>query len=270
MRAVRLALTLLAAAVFVLGCAPARPVGEPIDSEGVARLARGLSTARDAIDGLRGSGNGEITVSGRGSAVTFAFVYSRPGWLRVDVRPELGSAGHAFSSLSLLDGECLRTYFPGQAAEAHGCLSDMGSAVPETDLAALALGIPDLAFLAGLEEARLAREGESVELTGLLGARRLTLRAGGAPLGVTGLTMELSPGGPTLRVDYSGRGWNDSVPLPRSVEIAVGGGDGAGTVALEFRRLQRLDRVDRADYEFEVSVGARSIHWSELDIGREP
>ena len=38
---------------------------------------------------IRGSGRGEISVSGRRLPFAYAFVYSRPGWLRADVRPDV-------------------------------------------------------------------------------------------------------------------------------------------------------------------------------------
>ncbi len=268
MRGARLSLALAAAAVLSIGCGRPPPAGEPVGRDDVVRLAEALSAPGADIAGLRGSGGGEITVSGRGTAVSFAFVYSRPGWLRVDVRPQLGAAGHALSSLSIRDGQCLRTYVPGRGAEVTGCLSDLTGAAAEVDLGALVLGVPRLAFLSDLEDARLARGGDGIVLTGTLAGRRLTLTAAGSPPSVSHIGLELTPGGRTLSVTYSGRGWHAFAALPRSIEIAVVGDRREGRLALELAKARTVDRVAREDYELEVPPGARTLSWADIDLGR--
>lgn len=264
-----LASALAAAALLWFGCAPPPPPGEPIGRDDLERLARALSAPGEAITCLRGSGGGEITVSGRGTAVSFAFVYSRPGWARVDVRPQLGAAGHALSSLSVLDDQCLRTYFPAEAVEVSGCLSDLAAEVPQIEPAALVLGVPRFDFLVDLEDARLGRDGDAVLLEGDLGRTRLKLRAEGAPLYVSRLGLELAPGGRALSLTYSGRGWHATGALPRTVEIAVLGDRLRGRVRLDFRRAQTIEHVAREDYELEVPAGTRSVTWGDLGFGRE-
>lgn len=269
MRVARLSLALAAAAVFSLGCARPPEPGEPIGGDDVVRLAEALSAPGAEIVGLRGSGGGEITVSGRGTVVSFAFVYSDPGWLRVDLRPELGAAGHSLSSLSVLDGQCLRSYFPARAVEVMGCLSDLAESVPEVDLAALALGIPRLAFLGDLEDARLARADDGLVLTGTLEGRRLKLSATGAIMTVSRLDLEITPGGSTLSLTYSGQGWHAIASLPRSIEIGVRGGKREARLALELTRARLVDRVQRQDYDLEVPPGARRISWADLGLWRK-
>jgi hypothetical protein len=264
-----LAPALAAAALVLAGCAPAPPLGEPIGREELAALARALSAPGEGVGSVRGSGSGEVTVSGRGSAVSFAFVYVPPGWMRVDVRPELGAAGHGFASLSVLDGQCLRTYIPGEAVEVCGCLSDLMEEVPDIDPAALALGIPRFAFLTDLKNPRLARQGGAVRLEGDLGQARLELRAEGSPLYVSDLRLEVTPGGRALSVTYAGRGWHAMEVIPRAVRIDIRGNRLDGRIGLELRRVQAAGRLAREDYELDVQPGTRSVTWGELDFGRE-
>jgi hypothetical protein len=234
------------------------------------RLAEVLGAAGAGIIGLRGSGGGEATVAGRGAAVSFAFVYSDPDWLRVDVRPEVGGAGAAFSSLSILDGQCLRSYFPGQGAEVKGCLSDLVESAPDVDLAGLALGVPRLDWLGDLEDARLARRDGGMVLSGRLNGRLLRLTAEGSPPALSEVELELSPGGRTLHLAYSGRGRLTAEPLPQTIEIDVEGGRPAVNVRLEIKKVRRLDQVARGDYELEVPPGARSLTWGDLEAGGKP
>jgi hypothetical protein len=269
MRTARLLLALAGAFALSIGCTRAPEPGEPIGRDDVLRLSEVLSATGAGIAGLQGSGAGEATVSGRGTAVSFAFVYSDPDWLRVDVRPELGGAGHVLSSLSILDGQCLRSYFPGQAAEVRGCLSDLTDAIPDVDLAALALGIPRLRWLGDLADTRVARRGERITLTGTLSGRRVTLMAEGAPPSVSEVDLELSPRGRTVHLTYSGRGWHGSEALPRSIEIAVQGGRPEARIKLTIKKARAVDHVARDEYELEVPPGARSLTWRDLDVGRE-
>jgi hypothetical protein len=269
MRRARAWLALAAAAALWTGCARPPVPGEPIARADVERLAEAMSAPAAGITGLRGSGGGEVTASGRGTEMSFAFVYSRPGWLRLDVRPELGAAGHRLSSLSILDGQCLRSYFPARAVEVNGCVSDLAESVPEIDVAALALGVPRLAFLGELEGARLHREGDELLLSGTLAGRLLTLRAAGSPPTVSRVTLEIMPGGKTLDVAYTGRGWHTIALLPRSIEIAVGGGEPSGRLVLELTKVRAVDDVSRPDYELEVPREARRISWADLGLWRK-
>jgi hypothetical protein len=269
-RTKRSLLLIVAVLLTSAGCTRAPKPGEPIGREDVIVLADALGAAGAGISGLRGSGGGEAVVAGRGAAVSFAFVYSDPGWLRVDVRPEVGGLGAAFSSLSVLDGQCLRSYFPGQGAEVRGCLSDLVEAAPDVDLAGLALGIPRLQWLRDLSDPRLSRRDGRMVLTGGLNGRRVTLTADGDPAALSEVELELSPGGRTLRFTYSGRGRLTGEPLPRTIEIAVLDGRPAVEVTLEIKKARTVDRVARNEYELEVPPGARSLTWRDLEAGRKP
>jgi len=268
-RTVRTWLAIGAFSALAFGCARPPAPGEPIERDDVVRLAEALSRPAAGVTGLRGSGGGEVTASGRGTVMSFAFVYSNPGWLRLDVRPELGAAGHALSSLSILDEQCLRSYFPARGVEVTGCLSDLAESVPEVDFAALALGVPRFAFLSELEGARLARGNDGLVLTGRIAGRLLTLSAAGAPPVVSHLSLELTPGGKTLNLDYSGRGWHAVTMLPRSIEIAVRGGEPEGRLALELTKATAVNDVLRDDYQLEVPPAARRISWADLGLWRK-
>lgn len=270
MRTKRLLCLLAAVLAASAGCTRAPKPGEPIGREEVIGLADALGARGAGVAGLRGSGGGEAVVSGRGSAVSFAFVYSDPDWLRVDVRPEIGGAGAAFSSLSVLEGQCLRSYFPGQGAEVRGCLSDLVEPVPDVDLAGLVLGIPRLEWLRDLTDPRLARRNGRLVLSGSLNGRRVTLTAEGEPAALSEVELELSPEGRTLRFTYSGRGRLTAKALPRTIEIAVLDGRPAAEVTLEIKKVRAVDRVARDEYELEVPPGARSLTWRDLGAGRKP
>jgi hypothetical protein len=268
-RIARLPLALACALVLSLGCARAPVPGEPIERADVIRLAEALSARGAGITGIRGSGGGEMTVSGRGTTASFAFVYSDPHWLRLDARPELGAAGHSLSSLSILDGQCLRSYFPARAVEVTGCLSDLDESLPEVDFAALALGIPRLAFLADLESATLARSDDALVLAGVLAGRRLVVTATGAPATISSLELELKPGGSVLTLAYDGRGWHEVGILPRSIEISITGGDLEGRLGLELTKAVAVDHVQRGDYDLEIPPAARRISWADLGLWRK-
>jgi hypothetical protein len=228
-----------------------------------------MSIPAAGVEGLRGSGGGEVTASGRGVEMSFAFVYSHPGWLRLDVRPEFGAVGHAMSSLSVLDGLCLRSYFPARGVEVQGCLSDLAESVPEVDVAALVLGVPRLSFLSELEGAHLRREAGGLVLSGTLAGRILSLTAEGSPPAVSRLTLEITPGDKVLELRYSGRGWHSIAVLPRSVEVSVRGGSPSGRLVLELTRATAVDGVERGDYELEVPPEARRISWADLGLWRK-
>lgn len=269
MRIERLTLAVACGIALSAGCARPPSPGEPVDRDEVVKLAKALEVPGPGIAGLRGSGGGEVTVSGRGTTASFAFVYSAPGWIRLDIRPELGAAAHALSSLSILDGQCLATYFPARAVEVTGCLSDLAADVPDVDFAALALGMPSLAFLDELVDARLARLEDALVLTGTLAGRRLELRADGSPATISTLELELTPGGSLLRLSYAGRGWHAVRALPRSVEISVTGGERDVRLRLELTQALALDRVSREEYALEVPPAARRISWADLGLWRK-
>ena len=105
-------LIILAAGVFALlsGCARAPHVAEPVGPSELARLVDTINTAAPGAESYRGTGDGEISVSGRTLKVAFAIIYERPGWLRADLRPAIGTMGASLTALALVEGDCARVY----------------------------------------------------------------------------------------------------------------------------------------------------------------
>jgi len=200
-----------------------------------------VSAARGQITGLRGSGSGVATVSGRRIPFTYAFVYDWPGWLRLDVRPDLGAVGTGFTALALVEANCVRAYIPG---------------------------VPDPSLFRQLEDAVITYGDGVLVVKGNLGERTATIKLVGDPPEVERISLEKIGSSGEIDVSYEERSRRGGTVLPWRVEIILAGERGPAKIQFEHATLRPTEPVRRSEYAFEVPPNVRAISWEVVFRGR--
>ena len=259
----------MAALLLLLGCARA-PVGEePVRPAELADLAEALKGAAPSADSYRATGTGEIRASGRTLNVAFAMMYERPGWLRADLRPALGTMGANLTALALLEGDCARLYFPARLIEVTGCLSDVLAPPDWLDAASFLIGLPDAAFFEDLTEVTRSRRRGTVSLTGLAHGRRVRVEIDESGPFITMIELTELESGESVRAQYEGHGWKPGLFVPRTVSfVALEGTSRELEVRLHYETFRAGGTVDRSRYALEIPPGVLEIDWRELSIWR--
>jgi len=262
-------LAALLAALTIGGCAMAPDSGEPLRPAELETLVSELTLALSGEGSYRGTGKGEITVSGRTLKVAFAVVYERPGWLRADLRPELGTLGASLTALGTMENGCARMFFPARLLVVTGCVSDVAGDVAELDPAALVLGLPDPSLLSRLEGVSSSRRGERVRIAGHYGGANVVVEVNESLPAITAIEIARDDSDDRMRLTYGGHGWKSAAPVPRTVEMtALEGTSRELGMSVRYETLKPAGPVDRAEYEPVVPDGVLEIDWKELNIWR--
>lgn len=255
----------VAVAAATHGCTRVPPPAVPVAPAELSAVLDGLALCEADAEGLRGSGRGEISVSGRRLPFAYAFVYSRPGWLRADIRPDVAMMPGRLTTLFLLDDASAHAFLPERMLEITGQADDFAARLPWRDHAAVAVGASDARFLAHLDNPALARDGDSLILTGTSGDQTVTAEFGESPSRL--LSLEVRGPRETLSVSYSGHGWRTLSWLPQIVKMKLSTpGRRTSTVTLRHEAARGLGEVKREDYVFDVPAGATTVDWRDLDL----
>jgi hypothetical protein len=265
----RNALLLCVGLALLGGCTGAPEVAEPVAPSELAQLVRALNDGLDAASSYRGTGSGEITVSGRTVDVAFAVVYDRPGWLRADLRPALGTMGTSLTSLALMEGECARLYLPARLLVVHGCFSDVAGLGDWSDPASFVLGLPDAGFLERLTDVRSSRSRGRLVLEGRSGESSVRIEADDERHVITRVELARPDSDERMRIEYSGHGWKGNPKLPQTVKLStLEGTTRELRITIRYDTLRSGEPADRSSYDLGVPEGALEIDWRELDIWR--
>jgi hypothetical protein len=263
------ALALLAALSMLAGCAPAARVATPLDGSELETLVEALNAGTPRADSFRGTGEGRIRVSGRTIDVAFALVYERPGWLRADMRPAVGTMGASLTTLALMEGECVRLYMPARLLVVTGCISDVAGYGEWVDPASLVLGLPDAAFLTRLSGVTASRRRGALTLDGAAGETRVRVEVDTELQVITEIELGREGTDESLRLRYGGHGWKPGTSVPRTIElVALEGESREVAITITYESLRGGEPIDRSAYDLGVPEGALEIDWKELDIWR--
>jgi hypothetical protein len=260
---------LLAALALLEGCAPARRVSEPLASSELERLVETLNAGLPSGDSFRGTGDGRIRVSGRTIDIAFAVVYERPGWLRADMRPAIGTMGASLTTLALMEGECARLYMPARLLVVTGCVSDVAGYGEWVDPASLVLGLTDASFLTRMSAVTAGRSPDALTVDGTLGESRVRVEIDTERGAITEIELGREGTDDSLLLTYSGHGWKPGANVPRKIElVALEGESREVAITITYESLRGGEPVDRSAYDLGVPPGALEIDWKELDIWR--
>jgi hypothetical protein len=243
--------------------------GEPLRPAELETLVNELALALSGEPSYRGTGKGEITVSGRTLKVAFAVVYERPGWLRADLRPELGTLGASLTALGTMENGCARMFFPARLLVVTGCVSDVAGDVAELDPAALVLGLPDPSLISQLEDVSSARRGDRVWIAGRYGDADVVVEVDESLPAITSIEVARGDSDDRMRLTYGGHGWKGAAPVPKTVEMtALEGTSRELSMSVRYETLKRGGPVDREEYEPVIPDGVLEIDWKELNVWR--
>ena len=251
------------------GCSRAPGVGEPVAPSELPEIVDSINSGVPAADSFRGSGDGSIRVSGRTIDVAFAVVYERPGWLRADLRPAVGTLGASLTTLALMEGECARLYLPARLLVVTGCVSDVAGYADWGDPASLVLGLPDASFITRMTDARASRGRGVLNIDGVMGESLVHVEVDESLPAITEIELGREGSDDALRLSYGGHGWKAGTTVPRTVELtALEGTSREINISIRYDKLRGDDPVDREAYDLGVPPGALEINWQELDIWR--
>ncbi|MCK4409662.1 MAG: hypothetical protein KAW67_06225 [Candidatus Eisenbacteria sp.] len=261
----------LAAALLTLlsGCSQAPRVAEPMGPSALAALVDAINTATPGAESYRGTGDGEIMISGRTLKVAFAIVYERPGWLRADLRPAIGTLGASMTALAVMEGECARLFFPARLLVVTGCISDVAGYNDWLDPASLILGLPDATFITRMTEVTATRRRGFLTLEGLAGDSRTSVKIDEDRAVITEIELARDGTDGQLRLSYAGHGWKPGTFAPRTVElVALEGESREIGITIRYNTLRGGVSVDRDAYDLKVPPGVLEIDWRELSFWR--
>ncbi|MFH1864750.1 MAG: hypothetical protein ABIK85_02580 [Candidatus Eisenbacteria bacterium] len=259
----------VAVVTLLAGCAPAPHVGEPIAPSELGALVDAINSGLPDADSYRGTGNGEITLSGRTVDVAFAVVYDRPGWLRADLRPALGTLGASLTTLALMEGECARLYLPARLLVVTACLSDLAEYGDWIDPASLVLGLPDASFITRMTGVTAARSGGHLTVDGLADGSPVRVKVDEELAVITEIELGREGTDDYISLTYSGHGWKSGTTVPKTVElVALEGESREVGITIRYDSLRGGEAVDRGAYDLGVPPGALEIDWKELNIWR--
>ncbi len=266
----RRALALLTALALMLAAGCAR-VPEPGDIISVSELealagALGSHIADGAV--LRGTGSGEIVMSGRTLRHEFALVYRKPGLLRADLRPDIAFVGSSLTARTMMEDDCVRAFFPARHVEVRGCFEDVFGDLGIGDPPGFLVGFPDASYLTRLTDPTSSGDGGSVVVTGIYGSRRVTTTID-SDLGVVLQIVVDGPDDERIQVTYEGHGWKDGLPAPRSMKLrAFEGMTREVRVDIRYASLRTSAPLEPDELRFEVPPGVRILTWKDLLSGR--
>ncbi len=261
-------LTRLAAALLVLllaaGCGGPRVETEPLTPSELERIGTAIDRTARELTALRGSGNGMLSTQDHKTPFAFAVVYDQSDWLRADLRPSSPAAPSGFAAQLLVEGECARLLFPSSLGMVSGCLDG----APFEDPALLLFGVLSSDDVRMLEAPAVAEDSDLLRLSG----RR------------DGLEIDIALDRPThrlarievrsddeswLTIEYSGHGWKESLPLPRTTIVRFGQkGRTQARLRFDFDRLRLIDTVDRTALDLVVPPGTMVSTWGDLALWR--
>ena len=264
-------LLVLVVLVFALlsGCSRAPRVVEPVGPSELAMLLDEINSAAPCAESYRGTGDGKITVSGRTLKVAFAIVYDRPGWLRADLRPAIGTMGASLTALGLLETGCARLFFPARLLVVTGCISDVTAYNDWLDPASLILGLPDASFITRMTGVTASRRGGTLTLEGLVEDSRVRVKIDEERTIITEIELGRDGTDAHLRLTYEGHGWKPGTSTPRTVElVALEGESREMRITIRYDTLRADASIDRDAYQLEVPPGVPEIDWKELSFWR--
>ena len=262
-----LAAAALAGVAALHGCAGAPPPGTPVSGAALAELAARLSAPSARVEALRGSGHGTARLSNREVSFAFTLVYDNPGWLRADVRPELGSLSGTMTALLLWEADCGRCYLPAKGVEIRGCLPEEGVTLSGIDQASLLLGAPQSSLIDQLTDACVAMEDDSIVIRGRRDEATMRASFEGDPPRLRELVVR--EGLSELTLTYEGHGWKKLPWLPETTVVTLlRRGKRELSATLQFRTLRQVEHVERRDYDIHVPPGARIVGWEDLKLWR--
>jgi hypothetical protein len=256
-------------AAVLAGCSSAPRPGEPLRPAELRELAAAVGDANGDARSVRSTGDCEITVSGRTLRVAFAALYERPGWLRADLRPELGVLGADLAAMGTLENGCARMFFPARLVVVTGCVSDIAGDAAGLDLAALVLGIPDASIITGLEGVSASRVKDHVRVTGRLGSTAVALEIDETLPAITSIELLTEGSEDGVLVEYGGHGWKSRSGVPRTVELTAREGTSYEmSMNLRYETFRQGEGFDREEHELVVPDGVLEIDWRQLNIWR--
>ena len=261
----------IAATAFALlsGCALAPRVFEPVGQSELATLVDAINAAAPLAESYRGTGDGEIRVSGRTIKVAFAAVYDRPRWLRVDLKLTIGLMAASPTALALMDGECTRLFLPSRLLVVTGCISDVAEYEDWLDPASLLLGLPDASFITRMTDVTAARGGGLLTLDGLAGNSRVRVKIDENRSIIKEIELGRDGTDRNLRLSYTGHGWKPGTSAPRTVELVAFEGESREMgIIIRYDTLRRVEPVDRDAYDLDIPPGVLEIDWKELSDWR--
>jgi hypothetical protein len=263
-----LSILALAAVALLAGCAPPQ-VGEPLAPSELEALAEAINSGLPQAESYRGTGDAEITLSGRTVDVAFAVVYERPGWLRADLRPALGTLGASLTTLALMEGECARLYLPARLLVVTACLSDLADYGDWIDPASLVLGLPDASFVTRMTEVTSTRRGRLLTIDGLADGSPVRVKIDEELAVITEIELGHEGTDEYLSLTYAGHGWKPGTTVPKTVELAALEGESREVeIRMTYDSLRGGAAVDRGAYDLGIPPGALEIDWKELNIWR--
>ncbi len=253
------------ALLICAGCARVPPAGDPISRAELTDLAASLDSHLADGSALRGSGKGEVVMGGRRLKFVFALVYSRPAWLRADLRPELGIMGTSLTALATIEDDCARAYFPARLTLVEGCFEDVFGGVRTEDPAAFLVGLPDARFLARLEDATALWDEELIVVRGSLADRPVSVEIDPVLSTVTRIDIGRADEDERVTIVYGDHGWKAGLAAPRTIEMtAFERTSREMKVKLRFESLKTSDPVRREDFALEIPPGVRVLDWEDL------
>jgi hypothetical protein len=257
------------AVVMLAGCAGVRPSGEPVTSTEIDSVLAALAESSPIQSAFRGTGEAEITLSGRTIKTTFVAIYERPGWLRADLRPSYGSLGSSLTAQALLEEGCARVYFPARLMEVSGCLSDLAHSASALDPAALVLGFPDASLVSSLDAVAGRRDGTTVFISGTKGEASVSVVIDERLPAVKRVEISGTDPNEVLVVSYDGYGWKDTLNIPQKVTlVAFEGTTHEIGVEVQYETARTLRSVDRTKHALSVPPGVLDVNWKDLSIWR--
>ena len=263
-------LILCALAIAVVGgCTSAPRVGEIVGPSELESLAAALAAGVPDAGSYRGTGDGEISVSGRTLGVSFAVVYERPGWLRADLRPALGSLGASMTSLALMEGDCARFFFPARLIVVNGCISEIAPYRDWIDPASLILGLPDPYFITKLTGVTSSHRRGQLILDGVLEDSRVRVSIDEERAVITGVELGRAGTEESINIEYGGHGWKVGSSVPRTIELlALEGTSREVGITLRYSTLRGGEPIDRDAHALAIPEGVLEVNWQELNLWR--
>ncbi len=259
------ALIVLTTLLLIAGCARTPPPGEPLTPSDLSLLVASLNGHIAEDGGVRGAGMGEIMVGGRRFHYSFALVYSRPGWLRGDFRPEVGMMGASLTALAMIEDDCAWAYFPARMTLIRGCFEDAMGGFRANDPASFLVGLPDASYLLGLADPTILAGDGSATVAGTIDGHTVTTELDTNLDVIRRIEVIDADEKRGMTIAFAGHGWKDGLPVPRSVKLTAFDGTARDVrVELDYRSLRATEDMDRGSYSFDVPEGARILSWRDL------
>ncbi|MCD4691259.1 hypothetical protein K8S17_07345 [bacterium] len=255
---------LIALFLLATGCGRPRPVTNPLTPSDLEQLAHLVGETDSGDAALRGGGTGSLSTRDQRLEFSFAALYDSPGWLRVDVRPNIAGRSEAYAAQILVEDECVRMLIPAMLIDVSDCLDGFSGYEP----ALLFFGLLRSADLYELEEPRVAYSEDAVIITGRAGELRIELTLKPETYGLLGFRMR-SENDVWIRGTYAGHGWKGALRAPQTAVLEFGEkGRTRARVRFDFERLRTVDAVERQRHEITAPPGTVTSAWQDLNLWR--